>query len=148
MGLWVMIVLALIGMSSELDFPSDNNYLKEIYTRGKTELDNLNRMLQESHLPTDQSCWRQALENLHSSCKDLKQDKQSRLAFELTTCYTQMMGMGSYRCGQDNDVQECAESFDSTVSDIFHKYIFNVLEICYFLQYKTWQEKTEEAENK
>lgn len=90
-------------------------------------------------------CWRSALEKLNSTCKEMTDVSQSRLALAFTNCHLEKAGRETYPCGEGTSVEDCTNV--STMGDfafqIYTQFYTHASHLCYFVQSRLWQSRTE-----
>lgn len=88
-------------------------------------------------------CWKTALANLNSTCKQLNDVEQSRLAVSFSNCHFRKSRRPTYICNSTMSVEDCTEKMDDTAFLTYTEFFTHTGHICYFLQNEIWQEKTE-----
>ena len=92
-----------------------------------------------SHSP----CWRDAVSQLDSSCKQLNDIQQSRLAVAFANCHLAKSGRQTYPCTDAMTILECTEGMGTEAYQTYTHFFTHTGHICYFLQIELWQGRTE-----
>ena len=112
--------------------------------KGRDKLKELQRDAENS------PCWREVLEALNSTCRDLTDVKQTRLALIFTNCHLEKSGRETFPCTEEMSIKECTSV--SRMGDfafgIYTQFYTHANNLCYFIQSRLWQEQTESTVNK
>ena len=95
-------------------------------------------------------CWRAALDSLDSTCKELTNTKQMRLALSFANCHLESAGRQVYPCPATRDIKECInkDRMEDTAFDIYTQFYTHSNNLCYYLQSRIWQQQTESTINR
>ena len=74
---------------------------EKIIQQGKEKLQEVNGYAQHS------PCWKEALNQLHSTCKTMTDSEQMRLALAFTNCHFQNSNRQTYPCPPNISISEC-----------------------------------------
>lgn len=90
-------------------------------------------------------CWRDALGGLNSSCRNINDEDQNRLAIAFTNCHLERSGRVTYPCPPDHTIAQCTNgaTMEDAVYDIYTQFLIHTSHMCYFTQSQAWQERTE-----
>ena len=66
-----------------------------------------------SKMPRFGDCWKQSLLVLENGCKELTDDRQSRMALQFANCFLAQSGQKTYPCEESSSVSDCLSSIDS-----------------------------------
>lgn len=89
------------------------------------------------------------MDELQVNCKqmDLDESLQSRLAFLFTTCYNEIHGFSTVVCPTSVPLTECMVKLSPVDQATFREFFLHTQDMCYFLEYQNWQERTAAAVN-
>ena len=87
-------------------------------------------------------CWREAVNKLDLSCKQLCDLQQSRLAVAFANCHLDKSGRQTYPCSDEMSIRECTEDMDHDAYQTYTHFFTHTGHICYFLQIEVWQGRT------
>ena len=95
-------------------------------------------------------CWREVLDTLNSTCRDLTDAKQTRLALIFTNCHLEKSGRNTFSCTEEMSIKECtsASRMGDFAFGIYTQFYTHASNLCYFIQFHLWQEQTESTVNK
>jgi len=94
----------------------------------------------KASLPKYGSCWLSALSQLSSTCSQLSEDTQARLALQFTNCFLVQAGQQEYPCHQHQEVGSCLQSVDNNAFTAYSNFYTHTQNMCYFLKSQEWQE--------
>ncbi|EDO49811.1 predicted protein [Nematostella vectensis] len=107
------------------------------------------RSLQEFEAKARHSkCWKDAVANLHTSCKKMSDIEQSYLAVDFANCHLKKSGRKTYNCSRDRSIEDCTGNMDETAFSTYTHFFTHTTNICFYLQSQAWQEKTEDTISK
>ena len=117
---------------------------EKIIQQGKEKLQEVNGYAQHS------PCWKEALNQLHSTCKTMTDSEQMRLALAFTNCHFQNSNRQTYPCPPNISISECTNKnkMDDSAFQIYTEFYTHSNNMCYFIQSQLWQEQTETTINK
>lgn len=84
-------------------------------------------------------CWKEAMSNLHTGCKQLTEDVQSRLALAFANCFLKHTGIGACLCNDDVSISDCLTNCSDRVYSTFTEFFTHTQSVCHYLQHKEWQ---------
>ena len=95
-------------------------------------------------------CWEEAISRLRDGCKHLSDVEQSRLAIAFANCHFEKSGLKKYPCGESDSIEECTKDMTESVLafNTYTEFYTHTSDICFYLQSKIWQQKTEDTINK
>ena len=128
--IWAL-ALTFVLISASLDLKQD----KQRRELGESKLHELQKKTQSN------SCWRETVARLNSTCKKLSDIEQSRLAVAFANCHLAKSGRETYHCNDSMTVQECTEGMDDVAFQTYTEFFTHTGHICYFLQSELWQER-------
>jgi len=102
----------------------------------------------KSSLPKYGSCWMAALSNLASTCNELSDDSQARLALKFANCFLAQAGQPKYPCEDYQEMSECLRNADSNAFTAYSNFFTHTQNMCYFLKSIEWQELTDDTINR
>ena len=107
MGLQLLKVLVIFVKLSQVISSEGNDKALET---GKNRFEIIQR---SSKMPRFGDCWKQSLLVLENGCKELTDDRQSRMALQFANCFLAQSGQKIYPCEESNSVSDCLSSIDS-----------------------------------
>ena len=112
--------------------------------KGRDKLNELQRDAENS------PCWREVLNSLNSTCRDLSDVKQTRLALVFTNCHLEKSGRETYPCTDEMTIKECTsvDRMGDVAFQIYTQFYTHASNLCYFIQSRLWQTQTESTINK
>ena len=122
----VMVRTALSGVEEEAIKTLGENKFQEVMKKSKGN-----------------PCWKRAVSQLNSTCKDLTDIEQSKLAVAFANCHLMKSGRMTYVCEDSMSVESCTGDMDPVAFQTYTEFFTHTGHICYFLQNVLWQEKTE-----
>ena len=131
------IILYLFAFSSSV--PGQHTDTTQL-SLGKSQYQELAR---QSSLPRYGPCWLAALANLQSTCAQLSDMTQARLALSFANCFLAQSGQQVYPCDPEEDIADCLEMVDNNAFTAYSNFFTHTQNMCYFLQSQTWQELTD-----
>jgi hypothetical protein len=145
----VLFLLLLIHLTSSSDYMPkfDSGALASQLEKGKSELENIEKFAYRSRLPRNGECWQAALANLRTSCAELTEDVQSRLALSFTSCFSDMLGLPNYVCELTDPIKDCIKSMDDQGINSFRQFFLHTMDMCHYIQSELWQIETDRAVN-
>lgn len=110
-----------------------------ILNKGKEKLEEYQTLAQYS------PCWLKALDSIETSCRDITEYKQSRLALSFTNCHFERSGRETYPCSEGEDIKTCTsqDRMGEHAFDIYTQFFTHSHHMCYYIQAALWREKTE-----
>ena len=95
-------------------------------------------------------CWEEAISRLRDGCKHLNDVEQSRLAIAFANCHFEKSGLKKYPCGENDSIEECTKDMTESVLafNTYTEFYTHTSDICFYLQSKIWQQKTEDTISK
>lgn len=90
-------------------------------------------------------CWEDAISRLQESCKQLTDIEQSRLAVAFSNCHFEKSGLMTYPCSEEDSIEECTVEMAKSVLafNTYTEFYTHTYDICFYLQSKVWQQKTQ-----
>lgn len=125
------IVLKTNSLEVNLDFPNK-------FTAGENRY---KEMVEKTY----GDCWKNALANLHTGCKDLTEETQSRLALSFTNCFLDHSGSKICPCTTETKISDCLRNSSDRVFSTYTEFFTHTQSICHYLQHKEWQQQTEKT---
>ncbi|XP_029283120.1 uncharacterized protein LOC115005441 isoform X2 [Cottoperca gobio] len=122
----------LLGLSSLGSGPDSE--------RGMTEL---RRVRSLAAHPGYGGCWARALEHLHTRCRDMTSESQSRIALSFTFCHLSSSGRDFPSCPEGSEVSSCTGVMDAVAFNAYTEFFTHTHSICHFLQSEAWQSRAE-----
>lgn len=98
-------------------------------------------LLSDSKLPRYGSCWKTALDTLHSACNQLTEDTQSRMSLAFINCFLKQSGKRTFPCSPDQDLATCLNKMDSLSFQIYANYLPHTQNMCFFILSQVWTEE-------
>jgi len=102
----------------------------------------------KASLPKYGSCWMTALSQLSSTCNDLSDVTQSRLALKFANCFLRQSGQQDFPCEDDQDIASCLKNVDNNAFTAYSNFYTHTQNMCYFLKSIEWQEMTDNTVNR
>ena len=93
-------------------------------------------------------CWKEAVSRLNSTCKQLSDVEQSRLAVAFANCHLGKSGRPTYLCEDAMTIEDCTKDMDAVAFQTYTEFFTHTGHICFFLQSELWQERTENVISK
>ena len=95
-------------------------------------------------------CWENAISRLRDGCKHLTDTEQSRLAIAFANCHFEKSGLKTYSCSENDSIEECTRDMANSILafNTYTEFYTHTSDICFYLQSKVWQQKTEDTINK
>ena len=111
---------------------------------GEQEFQNMRSRAEHS------TCWEEAVSRLHDGCKHLTDVEQSRLAISFANCHFEKSGLRTYPCVENHSIEQCTRDMAQSVLafNTYTEFYTHTADICFYLQSKVWQQKTQETINK
>lgn len=114
--------------SVKLDFDDQLSDAKNIYSA------------LEHKAKTYGDCWANALSDLHIGCKQLDEEKQSRLALAFANCFLKYStGAQPCICPPDDPISNCINRCSDRVFQTFRSFFTHTQNVCPFLRHQEWQ---------
>lgn len=141
--LWILILLfgAFLRVkgrqSNAFAYPRSGEWREERSRLGEAKWKDLQRKSRDS------DCWRDAVEQLNSTCRLLSDVEQSRLAVSFANCHLDKSGRPTYPCHSSMSILDCTRNMDSVAFQTYTEFFTHTGHICFFLQGELWQERTE-----
>jgi len=139
MGLQLLKVLVIFVKLSQVISSEGNDKALET---GKNRFEIIQR---SSKMPRFGDCWKQSLLVLENGCKELTDDRQSRMALQFANCFLAQSGQKIYPCEETNSVSDCLTLIDSNGFTAYSEFFTHTHNMCQFLQQQIWHENTEQA---
>jgi len=102
----------------------------------------------KASLPKYGPCWMSALSQLGSTCNQLTEASQARLALEFTNCFLAQAGQRQYPCDEDQEMGTCLKDVDNNAFTAYSNFYTHTQNMCYFLKSQEWQEVTDSTINR
>ena len=140
----ILCLLMILQSCIPLQFEAEDHSRSVQREKGKKKLEEISNTAEYS------TCWKEALDGLHSSCRTMSDNDQRRLALAFTNCHFESSNRGTYPCPKNVDISECTstEKMDDAAFHVYTEFFTHSNNICYFVQSLLWQEKTETTINK
>lgn len=84
-------------------------------------------------------CWKETMSNLHTGCKQLTEDVQSRLALAFANCFLKHAGIVPCVCNHDVLISDCLNNCSDRVFSTFTEFFTHTQSVCHYLQHREWQ---------
>lgn len=84
-------------------------------------------------------CWKETMSNLHTGCKQLTEDVQSRLALAFANCFLKHAGIDPCVCNHDDLISNCLKNCSDRVFNTFTEFFTHTQSVCHYLQHREWQ---------
>ena len=97
----------------------------------------------KASLPRYGPCWMSALSQLSSTCNQLTDTTQARLALSFANCFLVQAGQREYPCTQDQEVATCLQQIDNNAFTAYSNFYTHTQNMCYFIKSQEWQEMTD-----
>jgi len=97
----------------------------------------------KASLPRYGPCWMSALSQLSSTCNQLTDTTQARLALSFANCFLVQAGQREYPCSQDQEVATCLQQVDNNAFTAYSNFYTHTQNMCYFIKSQEWQEMTD-----
>lgn len=110
------------------------------YEEGKRQFELIKH---SAELPRYGQCWKDAMVFTQTGCERLDDGVQGRLALAYLNCFLDLQGRQSYKCSQDQTLEECTKVMDDADRGSFTTFFTHTQNICYFLRAQVWNEATE-----
>ena len=91
-------------------------------------------------MPRFGPCWMEALSHLETTCNQLTDSSQSRLALKFANCFLQQSGQSYYPCGDQENMASCLEKVDNNAFTAYSNFYTHTQNMCFFLNSQMWQE--------
>lgn len=147
MATFLLLLHLLILLSSSLTVGQEGAATYEEYStasetwrkNGEEQVEKIRREAQHS------SCWREALVSLETSCKNLSDSSQSRLALSFANCHLEKSGRMTYPCPSGRSIKDCTspEVMDNFAFQTYTEFFTHSSHMCFYLQSAVWRERTE-----
>jgi len=96
-------------------------------------------------MPRFGPCWMEALSHLATTCNELTDSSQSRLALKFANCFLQQSGQNYYPCGDEENIAVCLEKVDNNAFTAYTNFYTHTQNMCFFLNSQMWQEIQDET---
>merc|ERR1740129_1058959 len=73
---------------------------------------------------------------LENGCKELTDDRQSRMALQFANCFLAQSGQKTYPCEESSSVSDCLSSIDSNGFTAYSEFFTHTHNMCQFLQHQ------------
>ena len=97
-------------------------------------------------MPRFGPCWMEALSHLETTCNQLTDSSQSRLALKFANCFLQQSGQSYYPCGDVESMASCLEKVDNNAFTAYSNFYTHTQNMCFFvnpqMRFKTTQLKS------
>ncbi|XP_062975028.1 uncharacterized protein LOC134393929 [Elgaria multicarinata webbii] len=113
-----------------------------LLAQGRAQLQQAHEL---SRHPRYGTCWTAALGHLDTKCRELDEEKQSRIALAFAHCHLQRSGRRFPRCEPSSSIQDCTQHMDSVAFGVYTEFFTHAHSICYFLHNEAWQERAHET---
>ena len=110
---------------------------------GEEKVEQIRREAQHS------TCWKEALVSLETSCKNLSDTSQSRLALSFANCHLERSGRRTYPCLGGQSIRDCTSPnvMDNFAFQTYTEFFTHSSHMCFYLQSTLWRERTERTIN-
>uniref|UniRef100_A0A1X7UEI2 Uncharacterized protein n=1 Tax=Amphimedon queenslandica TaxID=400682 RepID=A0A1X7UEI2_AMPQE len=110
---------------------------------GEEKVEQIRREAQHS------TCWKEALVSLETSCKNLSDTSQSRLALSFANCHLERSGRRTYPCIGGQSIRDCTSPnvMDNFAFQTYTEFFTHSSHMCFYLQSTLWRERTERTIN-
>eukprot|EP00092_Neocalanus_flemingeri_P040439 GFUD01044040.1.p1 GENE.GFUD01044040.1~~GFUD01044040.1.p1 ORF type:complete len:549 (+),score=224.27 GFUD01044040.1:102-1748(+) len=96
-----------------------------------------------STLPRYGPCWVSALSHLQSTCGQLSDSTQARLALQFANCFLAQAGQHVFPCQEGEEIARCLQNVDNNAFTAYSNFYTHTQNMCYFLKSQEWQEITD-----
>lgn len=102
------------------------------------------------HRAEHSKCWEEAISRLQDGCSQLTDIEQSRLAIAFANCHLSKSGLETYPCDNDQTIKDCTKDMAKSILafNTYTEFYTHTSDICFYLQSKIWQKRTEETVNR
>jgi len=136
------ILLLLLHLSSPLSPPTPD---PTALSSGQSQYQQL---ALKANLPRYGPCWMSALSLLSTTCSQLTDDTQARLALQFANCFLVQAGQQEYPCQEGQDIATCLEEVDNNAFTAYSNFYTHTQNMCYFIKSQEWQQLQEDTINK
>jgi len=140
LNLTVCFLLFKFDNVNTLTFFSAPETHDSLVSEGKKQYEVIAR---DARMPRYGDCWKEALVDLTTGCKNLDDEVQSRLALNFANCFLEKAGLRTYPCDAHTPISECVRNIETNAYTTFANFFTHTQNMCYFLQSQVWQEETD-----
>ena len=148
---FVLITLAIFALLETLVHGNNVELPFDHSSDQRQRLQNGEQEFQRIRSRADHSeCWEEVISRLRVGCKHLTDVEQSRLAIAFANCHFEKSGLRKYPCSENDSIEECTRDMAKSVLafNTYTEFYTHTSDICFYLQSKVWQQKTEDTINK
>ncbi|CAL8279098.1 unnamed protein product [Boreogadus saida] len=138
--MWSRVVLYLMLLHAASDCSPGSYGTDSLAEKGQAELFHVRRLANQ---PRYGECWARALVDIEASCRELTEERQSRMALKFTHCHLHRSGREFPACPEGVELIECTADMDAVAFNAFTEFFTHALSICHFLQSEAWQLRAE-----
>ena len=102
----------------------------------------------KARLPKYGPCWLSSLSTLSTTCDQLTDETQARLALQFTNCFLAQAGQQEYPCEEEEDIAICLQDVDNNAFTAYSNFYTHTQNMCYFIKSQEWQEMQDNTINK
>lgn len=88
-------------------------------------------------------CWLNAIESLHTGCRELDDETQARLGLAFANCFLEKIGQKTYPCPPESSIMQCASNMDDRAYQAYTQFFTHTQSVCFFLANQVWQQRAE-----
>ena len=143
----VLTLIYSISLSKEQNVWQTSDSNQEILNFDKSSeelIENGKKHYRELTIKEDYygNCWTNAIQSLHTNCKDLNDEVQSRLALNFANCFLKRSGRESYPCDDNRKVEDCLKDFTDRAFNAYTQFFTHTQSVCFYLRSELWQRNT------
>ncbi|XP_059914241.1 uncharacterized protein LOC132462614 isoform X3 [Gadus macrocephalus] len=138
--MWSRVVLYLMLLHAASVCSPGSYGTDSLAEKGQAELFHVRRLANQ---PRYGKCWARALVDIEASCRELTEERQSRMALKFTHCHLHRSGREFPACPEGAELSECTADMDAVAFNAFTEFFTHTLSICHFLQSEAWQLRAE-----
>jgi len=102
----------------------------------------------KASLPRYGPCWLSALSMLSTTCNQLTDETQARLALQFANCFLAQAGQREFPCEEGQEIASCLEDVDNNAFTAYSNFYTHTQNMCYFIKSQEWQEMQDNTINK
>jgi len=140
LNLTLFLILFEFENVHTINFFSASESHDSLVSEGKKQYEVIAR---DARMPRYGDCWKEALVDLTTGCKNLDDEIQSRLALSFANCFLDKAGLRTYPCHAHTPISECITNIETNAYTTFANFFTHTQNMCYFLQSQVWQEETD-----
>merc|ERR1711936_810688 len=96
-----------------------------------------------TQLPKYGPCWVSALSQLETTCDQLTDFTQARMALMFANCFLAQSGQSTYPCDKDQEIHTCLKDVDAKAFTAYTDFFTHTQNMCHFLKSQEWREMTD-----